>query len=190
MAVRVEKQGFRAFPVVTVEDIAESDFMRTIDYNDPAEIKLLETTISTATDYVESYTGFTLASTTFAASFDAPPCRVDFPGGRLLSVESVNIVAADGSEALQDPSLYTVVTGDKGFLYLNENESWSETERLYDVMRIIYKMGYATKEEISFSFINAILTITAHNMINREGLFTIPDGAKDLMNHTNRRVII
>lgn len=154
---------------VTIADLNASDFLKDIDFSDPKEIELFDNVlIPTARELVEHELDRALLTQTWEMSFDGMPSVIEFPKGELQSVTSVKVISESGVESIQSASLYQVVTGDRGKLFLKSGSVWTTTTRAYDLLRVRFVCGWTAAANIPKAIKTAIMMTIAQLYANRE----------------------
>ena len=128
--------------------------------NITADNDLITSLIKFARVYVERYSKRALFTQTWELISCYSPSKIDFPLGQLQSVESVIIVAEDGTEATQVATLYsTTLDSDDGKLWLVSGQTWATTERDYDSFIVQFKCGWDDITKIPENYKTAIKQI-------------------------------
>ncbi len=140
--------------------LAELKAQLRVDHGD--EDAIIEAKISAARRHVEDLTGRTLALATYEFFLDGfPAAEIEVPRSPLVSVDSVNFVAPNGSEVTVSPSEYEVDTASPtGWIVPHAGFSWPETMKRINAVRIRFVAGYAP-DDVPGSLKEAILQLAA-----------------------------
>jgi uncharacterized phiE125 gp8 family phage protein len=128
-------------PPVTVEEMATHLRIEHTDDND-----LLTGLIAAATDFIQSETGQTLATTEYELTLSAFPSGRDIrlPKFPLQEVDTIYFTDASGTQQALDPSIYTEDTASMpGRLVLNPGHSWPQTNGKANSVSICFTAGYS-----------------------------------------------
>lgn len=111
-------------PTTPVVSLDEAKTHLRIDHSD--EDAYISALVTSATNFVEEFTGRSLITQTWRASFDRWPPNdcgfnvLELPRPELLSVESLKYYDINGSLTTVDPSNYTVEFGTPGFITIRK----------------------------------------------------------------------
>lgn len=145
---------------VTIATLTANDYLKDIDLTNAKQIDLFNNTlIPAAREIAEHYLNRALLTQTWEMSFDCQPALIEFPKGELQSVTSVKTLSETAVETTESASLYQVVTGDQGMLFLKSGSTWTTTTRAYDLFRIRFVCGWTAAASVPTS-IKAAITMT------------------------------
>lgn len=97
-------------------------------------------------------------------SLDSQPSRIELPYGYVTEVDSVKTIDDDGTtETTESASTcYHAVTGEQAQIFLRNGATWTTTTRAYDVMRIIYTVGWANAAAAPPELKQAVIATAAY----------------------------
>ena len=110
------------------------------------------------------------------------------PGGKVQSVTSIKVYTtdADATGTAQTSTWYQVKTGENGMVWLRDGSSWTNSQRSFNALEVIYVVGFgAAGSNVPDEIRNAIMITAQDYYDNREGrqkgAMTIPPAAKTLL---------
>lgn len=157
---------------VTVAEIKHDRRITTTDDDD-----YLDSLITAARLYVESYTGRALVSATHIGYMDHFPSTgiitLDYPP--LSSVTSLQYVDGDGATQTFSSGNYTVdASGVKGRITLNYGQSWPEYRAQHNAITITFVAGYGQALQVPQDIKQALRMLIGHWYENREATTGLP----------------
>jgi uncharacterized phiE125 gp8 family phage protein len=155
---------------VTISDLTGNEFLKSIDLTDPANIAMIESLIKSSRQLAEEHTGRAIITQTWELIDDCAKCFYEFQKGNLTAVSSVKIVAEDSTETTEVSTKYSISTGDYARLWLREGQSWTESERMYEKIKIRFVCGWANAATVPPAIKHAIMVAVAYFWTNRESV--------------------
>lgn len=162
--VRITEPGD---PVISTSD---AKLHLRVDHTD--EDTLIERIVDAATRQCEEYQGRAYVTQEFRLTVPRFPFYgrvIRLPRPPLQSVEKIEYLDTNHAVQELDPMKYRVNTdGLPGQVILNEGESWPDTGRAPDAVRVTYTAGYGGPADVPADYRAAILLMVGHLYENRE----------------------
>lgn len=105
-------------------------------------------------------------------SLDCQPDVIELPLGYVTEVDSIKTIDDDGSTETTESSTttYHAVTGEWARVFLRVGAVWTTTTRSYDVMRIVYTVGWANAAALPPELKQAVIATAAYWYENEDEL--------------------
>lgn len=112
----------------------------------------------------EQYMNRRIISQKWEISLDSQPSVIELPGGTVSEVDSVTTYDDDGSTTTTESATttYHTKTGEQAMVWLRNGATWTTTTRAYDVMRIIYTVGWADADAVPDTIRLAVMAAAVH----------------------------
>ncbi len=124
-----------------------------------------------ATGYVETETRQALLPSMWLLTLDCFPAEraIRIPRPPLAEISSITYIDAAGVQQTLDPATYTVdAVTMPGRVVLKPSQSWPQTDRSANCVRITFMAGYADSDSVPATLIQAIKLYAGHLYENRE----------------------
>lgn len=134
-----------------------------------ADDEIIEMLISAAREACEGYLGRTLLLSTWDLKVDGFPDGIQLPYPRIVDIVHLQYVDTAGDVQTLDPQDYVLdEASEPGWLTPDYDRSWPQTRCEPNTVRVRYRAGWASPDQVPRSVKTWILEHVAHFYRNRE----------------------